>query len=232
MSTSRRASEEDLQRAPLLRRLAAEDRRRLAEVARVHCWQPGEVLFREGDPADHLLVVTRGRVKVFKVTPAGRHLILEIFGPGDPVGAVAVYEERPYPAEAEALEEAEAVAVPSDALFHLLDSHPSLVRGLLTAMTHRLVELTIRLSELTGGKVESRVARLFLKLADDLGRPAGDGTFIPLSLSRQELADLIGTTIETCIRIMSRWGKNGVVRTEDDGFTVIDRATLQELARE
>lgn len=232
MTTSRTATPEDLQRAPLLRRLAAEDRRHLAGVARVHRWAQGDVLFREGDPADHLLVITRGRVKVFKVTPAGRHLILEIFGPGDPVGAVAVYEERPYPAEAEALEDTEAVALPAAALFHLLDSRPTLVRGLLTAMTHRLVELTIRLSELTGGKVESRIARLFLKLAADLGQPAGDDVFIPLSLSRQELADLIGTTIETCIRIMSRWGKEGIVRTEDDGFTVLDRATLEELARE
>lgn len=233
MAETRRVSEEDLRRAPLFRRLAAEDLERLARVALLRSWKKGETLFEEGDPSDNFLVVTSGRVKVFKVTPDGRHLILEIFGPGDPVGAVAVYEERPYPATGIALEDAEAMAIPRRDFFALLDAHPTLVRGLLLAMTRRLVELTLRLAELTGGRVESRIARLFLKLAENLGAPAPEGgTFIPLPLSRQELADLIGTTIETCIRTMSRWGKEGIVETRSDGFTILDRATLEELAVE
>ena len=83
---------------------------------------------------------------------------------------------------------------------------------------------------MTGGRVEARIARLFLKLADSMGRPAGDGTAIPMALSRQELADLTGTTIETCIRVMSRWGKDEIVRTEKDGFVLLDKAALEELA--
>ena len=234
MAKTRRVTEDDLRRVPLFRRLADEDLARLAKVALLRSWGKGETLFEEGDPSDQFLVVTAGRIKVFKVTPDGRHLILEIFGPGDPVGAVAVYEERPYPATAIALEDAEAAAVPRREFFALLDAHPTLVRGLLLAMTRRLVELTLRLAELTGGRVESKIARLFLKLAEKLGRPAeeGRGTFIPLPLSRQELADLIGTTIETAIRIMSRWGKEGVVETRSDGFVILDRDTLEELALE
>ena len=73
-------------------------------------------------------------------------------------------------------------------------------------------------------------ARLFLKLADQLGQQERGGVFIPLPLARQELADLTGTTIETAIRIMSRWGKDDVLRTEKDGFVLIDRATLETLA--
>jgi CRP/FNR family transcriptional regulator len=63
-----------------------------------------------------------------------------------------------------------------------------------------------------------------------MGQTRPDGTFIPLALSRQELADMIGTTIETSIRIMSRWGKQDVVRTEREGFTVMDRAALEAIA--
>lgn len=232
MPRTRNLTADDLRRVPLFRRLGAEDLERLAQVARLRSWDKGETLFLQGAASDVFLVITAGRVKVFKVTPEGRQIILEIFGPGDPVGAVAVYEERPYPASAVALEEAEAVIVPRRDFFGLLDTHPTLVRGLLLALTHRLVELTVRLSELTGGKVEARVARLFLKLAEKLGRPADDGVFIPLALTRQELADLIGTTIETCIRVMSRWGKEGLVRTEADGFTVLDGDALEALAAE
>ena len=230
MTRTRRATADDVLGVPLFRRFSGDDLERLAEVSQVRRWTAGERLFSEGDPSDHLLAVATGRVMVFKITPAGHHLILEIFGPGDPVGAVAVYEERPYPATAVALEDTETVAVPRGAFFRLLDEHPTLVRGLLAALTRRLVELTVRLSELTGGPVEARIARLFLKLASDLGEATEDGVHIPLSLSRQELADLTGTTIETCIRVMSRWGKQGVVRTEDEGFTVLDPGKLKELA--
>jgi CRP-like cAMP-binding protein len=96
----------------------------------------------------------------------------------------------------------------------------------------RLVELTNRLAELTGGRIEPRFARLFLKLATEMGRAERGGTFVPLALSRQELADLTGTTIETCIRIMSRWNKDEVVRTEKDGFVVLDASALEHLAAE
>jgi len=63
-----------------------------------------------------------------------------------------------------------------------------------------------------------------------MGRPAADGITIPVALSRQDLADLTGTTIETCIRIMSRWQKEGTLRTEKDGFVLVDRATVEKLA--
>ena len=113
----------------------------------------------------------------------------------------------------------------------LLERHPSLVRGLLGSLSLRLVELTSRLTELTGGRVEARFARLFLKLADRLGEPRHGAVFIPLPLTRQELADLIGTTIETAIRVMSRWHKDDVIATEKDGFLVVDRKTLEELSQ-
>jgi CRP/FNR family transcriptional regulator len=120
--------------------------------------------------------------------------------------------------------------IPRPVFFRLLEEHPSLVRGLMAGLTVRLGELTNRLAELSGGRIEPRFARLFLKLAGEMGRTERGGTFVPLALSRQELADLTGTTIETCIRIMSRWSKDHVVLTEKDGFIVLDRAALESLA--
>jgi CRP/FNR family transcriptional regulator len=222
--------EDVLRRTTIFRRLTQEDRQRLAAVANLRDYDKGDLLFNEGDAADQLYTVVTGRVKVFKMTARGTDIILEIFGPGDPVGAVAVYETRPYPASAMALEATTCLGIPRQAFFTLLEAHPSLVRGLLVGLTHRLIELTNRLTELTGGKVDARLARFMLKLADDMGQKRPEGTFIPLALSRQELADMIGTTIETSIRIMSRWNKEDVVRTEKDGFTVVDRSALESAA--
>lgn len=220
-----------LRRHSLFRALSAGDLDALARVARARHYARGETIFREGDPSDHFFSVVRGRVKVFKVTPTGKEVILEIFDRNDPLGAVAVYEERPYPASAMALDdETVCISIPSRVLLSLLAQHPSLVRGLLVGLTKRLIELTSRIAELTGGRVEPRLARLFVKLAEERGRESTDGVFVPLPLSRQELADLTGTTVETCIRIMSRWGKQDLVRTEPEGFTILDRDGLDALA--
>jgi CRP-like cAMP-binding protein len=212
------------------RRLQPADRQRLAEVARTHSYAKGSAIFSEGEPSDFFITIVMGRVKVYKATPAGKEVILEIFGPGDPLGATAAYEGRPFPATAVALEDTECVLIPRASFFALLEQHPSLVRGLLTGLTHRLVELTTRIADLSGARVEARFARVFLKLAKDIGRNGEGGTFVPLALSRQELADMTGTTIETCIRIMSRWGKEDIVKTDKDGFTLLDSGALETIA--
>jgi len=222
--------QEALARSSVFRRLGPDDRQRLGTVSHLKTFAKGERIFAEGDASSFFATILSGRVKIFKTTPAGKDIILEIFGPGDPLGAVAAYEGRPFPATAVALDDTICLLIPRAAFFTLLEQHPSLVRGLLLGLTHRLVELTNRLTELTGGRIEPRFARLFLKLMQDVGRADTHGTFIALALSRQELADMTGTTIETCIRIMSRWGKEDIVRTEKDGFLVLDKAALEALA--
>lgn len=219
----------DLAQIPLFQRVSAEDRERLTTVAWLRDYDRGTHVFHQGDPSDIFYVVVSGRVKVYKHGPDGQDIILEMFGPGSPLGAVAAYEMQPYPASAAPVEPTTCLLIPREAFFELLERHPSLVRGLLGSLSLRLVELTARLSELTG-RVEARLARLFLKLADQLGRDDRGGIFIPLALTRQEIADLSGTTIETAIRIMSRWGKDDIVLTGKDGFTLRDRAALEALA--
>jgi CRP-like cAMP-binding protein len=225
-----RPTDDVLRRNPLFRRVTAPDRARIAEVSRLRRYERGDLIFAEGDPPDLFMTIIEGRVKVFKATPAGKEIILEIFGAGDPLGAVAVYESAPLPASAVALEPTECLAIARQDFFQLLEQHPALVRGLLSSLTIRLAELTRRLVELTGARVEARFARLFLKLADQLGKAERGGTYVAMPLSRQELADLTGTTIETAIRIMSRWQKDDVVRTDKDGFVIVDRGSLEATA--
>lgn len=217
---------------PVFRKLLPQDQATVAKAAALKRYVKGDTIFEQDSPADAFYTIASGRVKIFKMLASGKDLILEIFGPGDPLGAVAAYDGRPFPASAVALEDTTCVAIPRPVFFRLLEEHPSLVRGLMRGMTLRLVELTNRLAELSGTRIEPRFARLFLKLSQDMGRDERGGTFIPLALSRQELADMTGTTVETAIRIMSRWGKQEVVATEKDGFVILDRKTLEATAAE
>jgi CRP/FNR family transcriptional regulator len=194
-------------------------------------YEGGETIFREGEPATSFHFVLGGRVKIVKSGAGGRDVILEIFGPGDPVGALAVYDERDFPAAAVALEPSSLLSIPRQEFFAVLASNPMLARGLLMGLTRRMIELTRKLAE-RGSRVEYRIARLFLTLAGRLGRQEKGGILIPVTLSRQEVADLVGTTQETAIRVMSRWGKDGVLVSAESGFLLPDRAALEAIPPE
>lgn len=214
---------------PLLATLKAEDRAAIEPLCRLRGYEKGEVIFNEGDPAERIHFVYAGRVKIVKAA-GGRDIILEILGPGEPVGAVAAFERRNFPAGAIAIEPSGLVSIAERDFFALLETRPAMTRSLLGGLTMRLMMLNKRLADMTG-TAEGRAARLFLTLAERLGTPRGSGTFIPLALSRQELADLLGTTLETAIRLMSRWQKEELVLTEKTGFILpaIDR--LREVAQ-
>lgn len=232
MGSSAGEIEAVLRETTVFKKLSPEDRATVARAASVRVYGKGDTIFEQDTPSDAFYTIASGRVKIFKLLPTGKDMILEVFGAGDPLGAIAAYDGRPFPASAVALEDTTCVVIPRQTFFALLEAHPSLVRGLMLGMTVRMVELTNRLAELSGSRIEPRFARLFLKLAADMGRAERGGMFVPLLLSRQELADMTGTTIETAIRIMSRWGKQGVVHTDKDGFVVIDRARLDAIAAE
>lgn len=213
---------------PILASLSSGDRAVLAPVCELSDFPRGGVIFHEGDPADRIHFLHSGRVKIVKAA-RDRDLIIEILEKGEPVGAVAVFERRPFPASAIAIDACGVLSIPEGRFFQILESRPEITRRLLAGLTLRLMALNRRLADMTGS-VEFRCARLFLTLAERLGKAAPDGSvLLPIPLSRQDIADLLGTTIETAIRIMSRWQKAGVIVTEGKAFRIRDRAALSRI---
>jgi len=214
-----------LERIVLFRCLNPAEARALAEVCRLQVCERGDTVFVEGARAKEMSFVALGTVKIVKATPT-RSVILRIVGAGSPVGIVAAWEGRPYPGTAVAIEPSTIVHVPEREFFALTDRHPEILRQLLQMMMNRQVQLGQRVSEMTGS-VETRVAQALLDLVASSGKADAQGASIPLALTRQEIADLAGTTVETAIRIMSRWGKEGLVLTEGDGFVIPDVERLR-----
>jgi len=212
---------------PLLAGLKKDDREALAPLCRMRGYDKGDTIFHEGEPADRICFVHIGQVKIVKAA-GGRDVIIELLGPGEPVGAVAVFERRPFPASAVALEPSGILSIPEREFFALLEKRPEMMRHLLAGLTLRLMMVNKRIADLMGS-AELRAARLFLTLADRVGILRGSGTFIPLPLSRQEIADLIGTTLETAIRLMSRWQKDDLVATEKSGFLIPSMSALKAM---
>src|SRR5262249_27030376 len=115
-----RTAAELLRITPIFSRLSPADRQTVAEVARVQEFARGDVIFEQESPSDAFYAIASGRVKIFKMMPNGKDVILEVFGPGDPLGAVAAYMDRPFPASAAALEETVCVIIPRAAFYRLL----------------------------------------------------------------------------------------------------------------
>jgi len=214
-----------LRTLPMFRGLTPEVQGKLAAIATVRDYHRGDFLWREGDESDSLTLIIKGRVKIVREAAAG-DVILEIFGDGEPVGSIAVYNYMPYPASAIALEDVSIFALPRRDYFELLDRQPEFARGIIRELTRLTVALTRKLAEARGQRVEVRVAQLFLALGDRMGKQVEGGIEVPLQLSRQEIADLVGTTVESAIRVMSRWGRENMIVTREKSFLVPSRERL------
>ena len=180
-------------------------------------------LFFEGEPAEWLVFVAKGRVKMIKHSESGRETILATFGPGQVVGEVGVLAGEMYPATAQALEPAVTLSLRRDAYAALVRRHPDLAWALIEELGRRLQQAHEKIRSLAVEKVERRVARLLLRMANTAGeRLEGGAVRITVPLSRQDIADMAGTVVETAIRTMSKFQKQGWIETRE-GYIVLLR---------
>jgi len=214
---------------PLFRGLSSEDQKRLAALATLKNYDRGDFLWRTGDPAEHLTIIVKGRVKIVTHGDTG-DTILELFEEGEPVGAIAVYNYMPYPASAVCMEPLVLLTLPRRDYFELLDRNPDFARAIIRELTKLVVAMARKLQEMRGQKVDARIAQLFLTLAERLGKEAKGGIEIPIQLTRQEIADLVGTTVESAIRVLSRWGRERIVISGENRFLIPSREKLREIA--
>jgi CRP/FNR family transcriptional regulator len=157
-------------------------------------------------------------------------VVLELLGPGEVFGGVAVIERRAYPAAAQALEPTVVLKIPADPILALTERYPSLVKELALTIGRRLRAAHDSVKALSGEPVEARLAARLLALAEREGTRGKRGLTLPFQLTRQSLADMTGTTVETTIRVVSRWLREGIVAEEGGRLVVTDAAGLRDRA--
>lgn len=189
----------------------------------------GEVFFNQGDPGDAVYGVLTGRVKITKQSARGREVILEVVGPGEVFAAIAALRGIPMPATAVALEPTACVRVNGAAFKTIVDRRPDLASRMLETISRRLLEANTARLDLATEPVEARLARALLRLADKFGARRNDEIVFTQAFTRQNLADLAGTTVETAIRTISRWTKDGIVRSDGGRLTILQPTELRRL---
>jgi CRP-like cAMP-binding protein len=194
----------------------------LSRLARERRLVAAETVFWEGDTADWFYLVAEGRVKVTKLASSGKEIILAFFGPGEMFGEVAVFENRPYPASAQAISETSLVGIQKSTFLDFLLHHPEVSLKIMGILSGRLRDAQSRLRDLAGERVEQRLARMLLMLSEKLGHT--------LPFTRQELSDMAGTTTETTIRILSQWKERGIINSVRGKITIAEDTKLRLLA--
>ena len=219
-----------LHRVPLFASLSAEALRDVADAAHVRVIEPGAAFFREGDPADSFYVVQSGSVKVTQLTPEGHQVVLRLIAPGDAFGGVAIYDAGTYPVTAEAVTTASAFQWPGPVMARLLERYPALALNTLRFVAARLHELQVQYRQLATEKVERRIARALVRLVERSGRRVDQGVLIDLPLSRDDIAQMTGTTLYTVSRTVSRWEADGILETGRQRILVRNPHALTSIA--
>lgn len=203
---------------------------RVSEAAGIREMKAGVPFFREGDPAEFFFVVQTGTVKLTQLTPEGHQVVLRLIGPGEAFGGVAAFGGGVYPVTAEAVTDVSALEWPGPVMASLMETFPKLALNALRFVAARLHELQVRYRQLATEKVERRVARALLRLVEHAGRRTDAGVRIDLPLSREDIAQMTGTTLYTVSRIISRFEADGLVEAGRQSIVVRNPHALTSIA--
>jgi CRP/FNR family transcriptional regulator, nitrogen oxide reductase regulator len=214
----------------LFRKLSREELGRVNELFQETGFQPGEMIYAAGDPATRLYVVLAGKVKVVRHTLAGQDVMLDLLDSGGFFGSLSVFGDDEYPDTVYAQTACCVISIEARDFQSVLQRYPPVALAVLETVEKRLHEAHDVIRQLSAEPVESRVAGALLKLADRMGRPEGDRVLIQTPLSRQDLANMVGTTLETASRVISQFRKAGLIDSGRQWIAIRNRAGLAAIA--
>ena len=189
--------------------------------------------FLQGDPATHAYVLVEGRVKMIQITPNGQQITMRIMTPGQTYGGIALLNPRAgYPATAQAVENSTALAWDTAHLRELVEKEPSISLNVMGLMHGYISELQERQKALVTNRVEQRIARILLKLATQSGRKIDEGVLIDLPITRQDIAEMSGTTLYTVSRTLNEWERDGLLEIGRERVVIREPHGLVSIADE
>ena len=169
------------------------------------------VVFSQGDKAEEFFLLLNGRLRVTRLTPQGQQMVVRFVGPGDMFGVAMAINSKVYPGTATAVVDSLALVWPNSAWTGLVSRHPALALNTMGTLGARLQDSQTRILEMSTEQVEKRVAHAVLRLVNQAGRKTEAGILIDFPISRQDIAEMTGTTLHTVSRIFSAWEEKGLI---------------------
>lgn len=187
-------------------------------------------VFGQGDEAGQFHLLLHGHLRVEKMTPHGQKIVVRYISPGELFGVAQAIGLRHYPATAIAAVDSLVLSWPAAAWQRLMARFPSLAAIALRTVGQRLLDTQTRVMEMSGEQVEQRIAHALLRLGRQAGRKVGGGTEINFPISRQNIAEMTGTTLHTVSRTLSGWEHQGLVEGGRQRIVLRDTHKLFALA--
>jgi CRP/FNR family transcriptional regulator len=197
----------------------------IRQIAIDKFYDKGKTIFLESDDCNGFYIVVAGKVKIYKVSFEGKEQILHIYGPGNPFGEVPVFSGQKFPANAETLLKSHLLFIPRQAFVDLISEHPLLALNMLAILSMRLRQFTVQIENLSLKEIPARLASYLIYLADE----QASGNVVTLTISKGQLASLLGTIPETLSRILAKMSKQDLIQVEGRDITLLNRNGLEEL---
>ncbi|SNR98975.1 CRP/FNR family transcriptional regulator, anaerobic regulatory protein [Anaerovirgula multivorans] len=221
------ANVEILKRIPAFSQLKEADIQEISKITIERSFRKGAIIFMEGDPGEAFYFIKSGKVKVYKTTPDGREHIFTILSEGGVFAEVTLFNEIPYPASAEVLEDAEIGMIKNKELEDLIRRNAEIALQIIKVFSKKLFSSQQKVKELALGDTYMRIAKTLITFAEDHGVKTSNGIEIRLNISRQELANMIGTARETVSRALSQFKKEGSIDIEGKKIIIKNMEKLE-----
>lgn len=216
----------DLKSIELFKNLTDDEMKELEAYLVTTPFKKKEDIFCEGDQPEWFYIVLSGKIKITKLSHEGKEIILEVISPTDIFGGVAVIRGFPYPANAVAMEDSQVIKISRKNLLRLVDRFPNLMYCIALQLGDRMKSSYDSLKNIALERVEARIAALLLKLANKVGVKTKEGLLIDMRLTKQDVADMVGTTVETSIRTFSKFKREGLLIDSNGKFLIKDKEGL------
>ncbi|MBN1667420.1 MAG: Crp/Fnr family transcriptional regulator [Anaerolineales bacterium] len=216
----------------LLRGLPAADLQVVLRAGRAHALPDGAFFFLEADPAEKAFILLHGKVKLGQVTEVGQQVILGYIIPGRVFGVISVIQNMVYPVSAQAVGECRALWWDQSTLNRLMDASPRIGLNAMRIMAGQIREFQNTIRDLSTKRVEQRIARAVLRLARQSGRKTEAGILIDLPLTRQDLAEMTGTTLYTVSRVLNDWEAQGLVQSQRQRVVICSAHGLVDIGED
>lgn len=219
-----------LQALPFFAGLSERDWEKVVDLFSERQYRKDDYIFLEGEAPEALYVIRTGKVKVLRHSTDGKDVVLRVCGPGNLLGTVAVFDGGGYPGTAQVIEDCSVLAISRNDCLTLVNRYPVFALAVIADLGTRLRSSAEQIRSLAVERVEQRIARVLLKLAESAGSDSPEGRVIEMPLTRQDVADMTGTTVETAIRVMSKFRRQELIKTRRGRVVLVDIPTLQEIA--
>jgi CRP/FNR family cyclic AMP-dependent transcriptional regulator len=224
-----RKSSKALQTVPFFANLSQGEAQKLAERLVIRHFSPGQIIFHHGDPGGLLYIIMGGKVKITHSTPEGNEALLAILGENDFFGELALLDDSPRSATAEALQNTETLTLHRDEFINFIHNNPQFSLHVLQTLARNIRRLNSQLSDVFFLDLPARLARTLLNLAEQHGRVTPEGIVIDLSLTQTDLAEMTGATRVSINKAIGRFRREGWVQTKGRKFTILNQEALTHL---